>query len=112
MPITFGGRLSFQDLPMAQMNGVEIIAQKTLKYLGITWDSSFTFAEHFKLIRKKEEAVTYRLSSVAERFYWRQQNLFRRIYSGAIEPYILYGHRDRSHKLQLAQIKSLLSSIK
>ncbi|GBO15246.1 Putative protein in type-1 retrotransposable element R1DM [Araneus ventricosus] len=112
MPITFGGSLSFQDPLTVELDGEIVNAQKNLKYLGVTWDCSLTFTEHFKQVRKKADHITYRMSTVAERFYWRHQSKFRRIYNGAFEPFVLYGHGAWGPRLKvLSKIRQSLNTI-
>ncbi|GBM81847.1 Retrovirus-related Pol polyprotein from type-1 retrotransposable element R1 [Araneus ventricosus] len=112
MPITFGGSLNPQDPLSVELDGEIINAQRHLKYLGVIWDSSLTFTEHFQQVRKKADLLIYRISTVAERFYWRHQSKFRRVYNGAFEPFVLYGYGAWGPRLGvLAKLRNTLNII-
>ncbi|GBM33561.1 hypothetical protein AVEN_197314-1 [Araneus ventricosus] len=93
------------------MNGKLVTVSNNFRYLGLWRDSSLTFTEHFNKVRRKVDLLSYRISTVAERFYSRHAKLFYRIYRGAIEPFILYGHGAWGHRLNLQKIKNTLNSI-
>ncbi|GBN36124.1 hypothetical protein AVEN_93357-1, partial [Araneus ventricosus] len=61
-PSTFGGRLTLLDPPKVRMNDTIYLLLK-LSLLGVWWDSSLTFTEHFKRIRRKVDLLSYRLST-------------------------------------------------
>ncbi|XP_055947096.1 uncharacterized protein LOC129980741 [Argiope bruennichi] len=46
----------------------------------------------------------YNLNTVTNRFFSRHHHLLRRIYSGAFEPYVLFGYGACGHRLKFKQI--------
>ncbi|XP_055924668.1 uncharacterized protein LOC129956753 [Argiope bruennichi] len=46
----------------------------------------------------------YKLNTVANRFFSRHHHLHRRIYTGAFEPYVLFGYGAWGHRLKFKQI--------
>ncbi|GBM11529.1 Retrovirus-related Pol polyprotein from type-1 retrotransposable element R1 [Araneus ventricosus] len=111
LPVTFGGRLSLADPPRVYMMGHEVQVVSSFRYLGVWWDSSLTFAVHFRKVRSRVDLLSYRISMVAERFYSRRGRLFLRLYKGALEPFVLYGHGAWGHRLRLQSIRTSLNSI-
>ncbi|GBN73940.1 hypothetical protein AVEN_22501-1 [Araneus ventricosus] len=93
------------------MEGHPVSIRDQLVYLGVTWDSALTFTPHFKNVRRKADLLTYKITSIAEKFYWRHNKMFKRIYSGAIEPYMLYGHGAWGHRLHLKTLERFLNGI-
>ncbi|GBL97221.1 hypothetical protein AVEN_84929-1 [Araneus ventricosus] len=111
LPVTFGGRLSLADPPRVSMMGHEVQVVSNFRYLGVWWDSSLTFTVHFNKVRSRVDLLSYRISMVAERFYSRRGRLFLRLYKGALEPFILYGHGAWGYRLRLQRIRTSLNSI-
>ncbi|GBL89941.1 Retrovirus-related Pol polyprotein from type-1 retrotransposable element R1 [Araneus ventricosus] len=111
LPVTYGGRLSLLDPPRVYMEGKAVQVTGNFRYLGVWWDSSLTFMVHFNKVRTRVDLLSYRISMVAERFYSRRGRLFLRLYRGALEPYILYGHGAWGHRLRLQRIRTTLNCI-
>ncbi|GBM15918.1 Retrovirus-related Pol polyprotein from type-1 retrotransposable element R1 [Araneus ventricosus] len=111
MPITFGGRLTRNEPLQVVLEGHQVTIKDQIVYLGVTWDSALTFTPHFKKVRQRVDILTYKITSVADNFYWRHNRMFKRIYTGAIEPYILYGHGAWGNRLQLKTVDKFLNGI-
>ncbi|GBM82383.1 Retrovirus-related Pol polyprotein from type-1 retrotransposable element R1 [Araneus ventricosus] len=111
LPITFGGRLSLLDPIRIIMHSKVLQVSDGCRYLGVWWDSGLTFTEHFKRVRKRVDLLSYRLSMVAGRFFSRRVGTFFRLYKGALEPFVLYGHGAWGNRLALKKIRDLLCSI-
>ncbi|GBL97214.1 hypothetical protein AVEN_84924-1 [Araneus ventricosus] len=111
MPLTFGCRLTLADPPRVFLNGQLLQVHKGFRYLGVWWDGSLTFTDHFNRVRKRVDLLSYRLSVVADRFFSRNAQLHLRIYKGAIEPFILYGYGAWGNRIHLQKIRSTLNSI-
>ncbi|GBM22588.1 Putative protein in type-1 retrotransposable element R1DM [Araneus ventricosus] len=111
MPITFGGRLNLRNPPIISINNHTIQVVNNIKYLGVTWDCCLTFTKHFKALRDKTDSLTYKLSTVANEFYSKRSGLFRKIYYGAIEPYLLFGVGAWGNRLKLKNIRDSLNSL-
>ncbi|GBO04062.1 hypothetical protein AVEN_69521-1 [Araneus ventricosus] len=111
MPVTFGGRLSMLDPPRVQLQGQVLPVQKSFRYLGVWWDGGLTFTDHFNRVRRRVDLLSYRLSVVADRFNSKHTHLFLHIYRAAIEPFLLYGHGARGHRLHLKKIQNTLNSL-
>ncbi|GBN38144.1 Putative protein in type-1 retrotransposable element R1DM [Araneus ventricosus] len=111
MPITFGGRLARNEPLQVALEGQQVTIKDQIEYLGVTWDCALTFTPHFKKVRQRVDILTYKITSVADNFYWRHNRMFKRIYTGAIEPYILYGHGAWGNRLQLITVDRFLNGI-
>ncbi|GBM62344.1 Putative protein in type-1 retrotransposable element R1DM [Araneus ventricosus] len=111
MPLSFGGRLNRNEPLQVTMEGHPVSIRDQLVYLGVTWDSTLTFTPHFKNVRRKADLLTYKISSIAEKFYWRHNKMFKRIYIGAIEPFMIYGHGAWGHRLHLKTVSRFLNGI-
>ncbi|GBO06419.1 hypothetical protein AVEN_29521-1 [Araneus ventricosus] len=111
MPITFGGRLNLRNPPIISINNHTIQVVNNIKYLTVTWDCCLTFTKHFKALRDKTDSLTYKLSTVANEFYSKRSGLFRKIYYGAIEPYLLFGVGAWGNRLKLKKIRDSLNSL-
>ncbi|GBN75335.1 Putative protein in type-1 retrotransposable element R1DM, partial [Araneus ventricosus] len=111
MPITFGGRLNLRNPPIISIKNHTIQVVNNIKYLGVTWDCCLTFTKHFKALRDKTDSLTYKLSTVANEFYSKRSGLFRKIYFGAIEPYLLFGVGAWGNRLKLKKIRDSLNSL-
>ncbi|GBM23062.1 hypothetical protein AVEN_67034-1 [Araneus ventricosus] len=110
MPITFGGRLNLRNPPIS-INNHTIQVVNNIKYLGVTWDCCLTFTKHFKAFGDKTDSLTYKLSTVANEFDSKRSGLFRKIYYGAIEPYLLFGVGAWGNRLKLKKITDSLNSL-
>ncbi|GBM39773.1 Putative protein in type-1 retrotransposable element R1DM [Araneus ventricosus] len=111
MPITYGGRLARNEPLQVALEGQQVTIKDQIVYLGVTWNCALTFTPHFKKVRQRVDILTYKITSVADNFYWRHNRMFKRIYTGAIEPYILYGHGAWGDRLQLITIDRFLNGI-
>ncbi|GBO35987.1 Putative protein in type-1 retrotransposable element R1DM [Araneus ventricosus] len=100
LPITFRRKLSVADPPKIRLYGHMVQAVTDLTYLGVRWDGGLTFHEHFKNIRAVVDTLTYKLSIMTKKWYHKHPCLLKKIYKGAIEPKILFGHGAWGHRLQ------------
>ncbi|GBL93404.1 hypothetical protein AVEN_219515-1 [Araneus ventricosus] len=76
MPITIRKKLRFDNPSVLKLENTPIKMVKTFKYLGVLWDSNLTFIHHFKQVRIKVDVLTYRLNSIALRFYSRHPRIY------------------------------------
>ncbi|GBM22430.1 hypothetical protein AVEN_221498-1 [Araneus ventricosus] len=96
MPLSYGGRLQRNEPLQIFLEGHPVSIQDQIVSLGVTWDSA-----HFHTA----------FTSVAENFYWRHNGMFKRIYTGAIEPFMLYGHGAWGHRSHLKTVDRILNGI-
>ncbi|XP_055952947.1 uncharacterized protein LOC129988699 [Argiope bruennichi] len=104
MPITYGNRLNSDDPPSISFQNSTIKVVSSFRYLGVIWDSKLTFTEHFRHARRKSDLLMYKLNTVANRFFSRHHHLYRGIYTGAFEPYVLLGYGAWGHHLKFKQL--------
>ncbi|GIY57439.1 RNase H domain-containing protein [Caerostris extrusa] len=88
------------DPPLIAMGNSTVEMVEEMKYLGVLWDHTMSFSRHLKAVRHKTDYLTHRLSIIAAKLYSRKPSLLKRIYKGAIEPYILYGHGAWAHRIK------------
>ncbi|GBN21981.1 hypothetical protein AVEN_81069-1 [Araneus ventricosus] len=101
LPITYRRRLSIANPPVVELYGQPIRAVEELKYLGVIWDGGLTFHAHFKDRKAAIDTLSYRLTLTVCKWYSKQPRLLKRIYIGALEPKVLYGHGAWGHRLKL-----------
>ncbi|GBN93130.1 Putative protein in type-1 retrotransposable element R1DM [Araneus ventricosus] len=101
LPITYRRRLSIANPPVVELYGQPFRAVEELKYLGVIWDGGLTFHAHFKDRKAVVDTLSYRLTLTVCKWYSKQPRLLKRIYIGALEPKILYGHGAWGHRLKL-----------
>ncbi|GIY78101.1 RNase H domain-containing protein [Caerostris extrusa] len=77
------------DPPLIAMGNSTVEVVEEMKYLGVLWDHTMFFYRHLKAVRQKTDYLTHRLSIIAAKLYSKKPSLLKRIYKGAIEPYIL-----------------------
>ncbi|GIY29660.1 putative 115 kDa protein in type-1 retrotransposable element R1DM [Caerostris darwini] len=100
LPITHMRKLKMTDPPRIAMGNSTVEVVEEMKYLGVLWDHTMSFHRHLKAVREKTDYLTHRLSIIATKLYSRKPSLLKRIYKGAIEPYMLYGHGAWAHRMK------------
>ncbi|GBN92370.1 Putative protein in type-1 retrotransposable element R1DM [Araneus ventricosus] len=101
LPITYRRRLSIANPPVVELYGQPIRAVEELKYLGVISDGGFTFHAHFKDRKAAIDTLSYRLTLTVCKWFSKQPRLMKKIYIGALEPKVLYGHSAWGHRLKL-----------
>ncbi|XP_055951697.1 uncharacterized protein LOC129987789 [Argiope bruennichi] len=111
LPITFRRKLSLADPPDIRIYGQRVLAVPEISYLGVKWDSGLTFHSHFKSRKMEMDSFTYKISCIAGKWFSRQPQLLKKMYKGAMEPKLLYGHGAWGHRLKLKSFCTFLNMV-
>lgn len=78
------------DTPHLSMGGIDIVASKEIKILGLTIDCNMTFNAHVTNVCTKALGVYKQLSKAARVSWGLHPEVIRVIYNTTVEPIILY----------------------
>jgi len=89
---------------------------KTMKYLGIIIDNKLTFREHITQVTEKCRKIIFALSKSAKLNWGLSHKALKTIYTGGIEPLLLYGApvwaeiiEKTSHRKKLTRVQRLIN---
>ena len=104
-----GSRRAPPTLPPLHIGGGSIQTVNSVKYLGITLDSSLSFRTHIKNKIAQCKALTSRLNHMVAAHYGPVPIHVHKLYMGAVLPILSYGCHVWQHKLNNAQKTELRS---
>ena len=92
-----------------RLEGVEIGVETGMKYLGLTFDSHWTFRAHFERLAPSVEVTANALGRLLHRLGGRGVGV-RRLYAGVVRSRLLYGAPMRAEDLMVNR-RSLLKVV-
>lgn len=87
--VCFAGRKKIGRTLVIDINGVEIEAKRTMRYLGVILDDKLTFGPHLEYVESKVTAVSRSLYRITPNLRGPRESR-RRLYGGMILSVILY----------------------
>ncbi|KAG8176136.1 hypothetical protein JTE90_012390 [Oedothorax gibbosus] len=111
MPISFGNSNCLLDPPRLVMDGVSLKVAKTIRYLGVEWDSNLSFTPHLSLTKERVGTLKNNIATTGKSMFHKHPELLKDIYRGAIERVALYGVGDWGHRTKLKSFCDRLRQI-